>query len=175
MVLRLAGTGQLALRVTNGTALHRVTVPVPVMIEKVTEPVGFVPVTFAVNTNDDRYTDGLLDDVSPTAPGTITVKLPVAVGAAAKLALPACTPCSVQVPKISKVIVVPLTPDEVQTVGVVDVIVTGSPDVAVAEIVTGGEPNGTLANPPNEIVCAPTVIANVCVTCGAAEKFALPA
>ena len=71
--------------------------------------------------------------------------------------------------------VVPLTPDEVQTVGVVDVTVTGKPDDDVADTLIGGVPRGWLIKPLKVITWVPWPIANVCVTCTAAVKFALPA
>ena len=97
----------------------------------------------------------MLDDVRLTAPGTMTVKLVVAVAAGLKFAFPACVPCNVQMPSANSVIVVPLTPDDVQTVGVSDVTVTGRPDVAVADTPIGAVPNGRLGTPPNVIACAP--------------------
>ena len=50
--------------------------------------------------------------------------------------LPAWSPFRVQVPAETSVIVVPFTPPAVHTAGVVEVIVTGSPDVEVAVIET---------------------------------------
>ncbi len=51
--------------------------------------------------------------------------------------LPAWSAWTVHVPAVRRVIVAPFVPPDVQTVGVVVLNVTVSPDVAVADTVTG--------------------------------------
>jgi len=55
----------------------------------------------------------------------------------------------VQVPVEARVTV---APDTVQTAGVVEAKLTGSPELAVAEIVNGATPNATLLSEGNAIV-----------------------
>ena len=52
---------------------------------------------------------------------------------------------------------------------------TGRPDDAVALTVKSGSPNVLSGSAPNEIVCAPFVIANLCETSGAGAYVASPA
>ena len=53
------------------------------------------------------------------------------------MALPAWLACTVQVPVLTKMIVAPFVPPEVQTKGVVVLKLTARPDDAVALTVTG--------------------------------------
>ena len=48
---------------------------------------------------------------------------------------------------------VTVEPDTVQTAGVIELKVTGSPELADALIVLGAVPMGTLFSGPNAIVC----------------------
>jgi hypothetical protein len=63
---------------------------------------------------------------------------------------------------------VTVEPDTVQTSGVVDVKLTGSPEVAVAEIANGATPRETLLSGPNVIVCAHGATVKLSVTGGVA-------
>jgi hypothetical protein len=64
---------------------------------------------------------------------------------------------------------VAVTPDTVQTPGVVDAKLTGSPELAEAVSENWAAPKTRLPKGPNEILCAVTATLNVCVT-GAAAK-----
>ena len=158
------GTVQLALADDRGTAAQMVTWPVGVTTANVTVPVGFVPLMTAVKVNGERYVAGLLELVRVTEPGGVIAKLVVTGVAAAKFALPACTPCNVHVPRASKVIVAPLTPEDVQIAVVVYVTVTGKPDEAVGVTIIGPLPSGRLPGELNAIVCAPWIMVMLCCT-----------
>ena len=71
------------------------------------------------------------------APPPLTVKLRVTAGAGANVVSPAWLAVRLQVPAATSVSVVPLT---VQIDGVVEVIVTGRPELAVAANAGGGVP-----------------------------------
>jgi hypothetical protein len=70
-----------------------------------------------------------------------------------------------QAPVATSVTVVPET---VQTDVVVEVKMTASPELAVAEMLNGGVPNATLFRTPNEMVWFACVTVNPLVTDGAA-------
>lgn len=87
-----------------------------------------------------------------------TLKLCMTIGAAAKPELPACEAASVQLPKVTRVKVLPLT---VQTAGVVEASETGRPDVAVATKGAGAEPMVWLPGDVNVMVCAANCVATM--------------
>ena len=75
--------------------------------------------------------------------------------------MPAWLAVMEQVPAATRVAEAPAT---VHTAVVVEAKLTGSPDVALAVMVTGPEPAAELPRGPNEIVCVPAVTLKVCVT-----------
>ena len=79
----------------------------------------------------------------------MTLKLRSTLGAGLKLAFPAWEARIVQMPLLMLNAKVPET---VQTAGVSDAKLTGSPDDAVAESAVGGPCNGTSASAPKVIV-----------------------
>ena len=107
----------------------------------------------------------------------VTVKLRVTDGAVLKVVLPACAATTVHVPVLSSVMVVPLVPPVVHTVGVVVVNVTGSPDDAVADRHRRLRSSVRFAKAANVMVWFVFTIVTVtdCCTCGAAAKVVLPA
>lgn len=92
------------------------------------------------------------------------------VGAALKALLPACVALIMQEPAASKFALLPLT---VQTAGVVEANVTGSPDVAVALSVTE-VPCAVAGMAGKVIVCECSVTANVLETSGAVAQVESP-
>jgi hypothetical protein len=92
--------------------------------------------------------------------------------AAFQLVLPAWSALIVQVPTVTKVTVVP---DTVQTLVVADVMVTASPEEAVALTVTGPWSKRLSASAAKVIVWLPLLIVKPCWTWDAAFQLALPA
>ena len=101
----------------------------------------------------------------------LTVKLCGTMAAAAYVLLPACVASMVQVPAAMKLAVVPLI---VQTLAVVEAKETGSPEVAVADSVSGVP---TVCGPglAKVIVCASPLTVKLCGTVAAAAQIELPA
>lgn len=111
------GTLQLAEPDTNGTALQiGVCTPLTSRLN-VTVPVGFNPSMAAVKIVGALYGAGFLEDDSVTVPGGITWTATVTLGAAEKLALPACEAVRLQTPTATGVNTFPAT---VQVAAVVD-------------------------------------------------------
>jgi len=71
-----------------------------------------------------------------------------------------------QVPEATRVTAIPET---VQTDGVVEVKLTGRPEVAVALRLKGGVPSNILPMVPNEILCEACATAKLRMTGAAAE------
>jgi hypothetical protein len=65
--------------------------------------------------------------------------------------------------------IVTVATDTVQTGVVLDVKLTASPELAVAEMANGAVPKATLPSDPKAIVWVASVTANVCVAGVAAE------
>lgn len=104
------------------------------------------------------------------AGATVTVK--DTGDAAAYKPLPAWLAAIEQLPALTSVKVVPLT---VHTLAVLEVSVTGRPDVAVATKAPGAVPKAWLPGEMKEMVWAPMATAKVLDTVVAAWKLALPA
>jgi hypothetical protein len=94
----------------------------------------------------------------------VTLKLWLTAGAGAKVVLPPWLATTVHVPIVSKVMVDPLVPPAVHTVGVVVVKVTARPEEAVALTVSGDWVVERLASVANVIVWALPLTATVWVT-----------
>ena len=82
------------------------------------------------------------------------------------MALPGWVAVMEQVPEATRVTAIPET---VQTDGVVEVKLTGRPEVAVALRLKGGVPSNILPMVPNEILCEACATAKLRMTGAAAE------
>ena len=98
----------------------------------------------------------------------VTTKLRVTVGAASCTSSPGCAARTVHVPPATRVIVVPLVPPAVQTLGVVVVNVTARFDDAVAATTIGVWSTRTLGSAANVMVCGVLCTPSVWLTDGAA-------
>lgn len=100
-----------------------------------------------------------------------TVKDRVTTGAAATLALPGWLAFSVQVPAATRPSALPLT---VHTAGVLELSVTGRPELAVADSTAAGVPRVWVPGAVKLMVCAAGAMVNEFSTALAAAKLALP-
>ena len=100
--------------------------------------------------------------VKTTAP---TVKVLETVAAGAYVALPAWSASTVQLPRASKLSVLPLT---LQTAGVRELKLTARPEVDVAVNVMGGAPSVWVPGDAKVTLCAARDTVNVAATVGAA-------
>ncbi len=110
--------------------------------------------------------------VCAIGPGGLTATVRVTATAAAKEALPVWLAVKEQLPAATRVSALPLV---VQTAGVVDTIVTGKPELALAASAAGVVPSVCGPGPAKVMVCAAAATAKDCCTALACATVVLPA
>lgn len=110
--------------------------------------------------------------VCAMGPGGFTATVRVTATAAAKMALPAWLAVKEQLPAATRVSALPLV---VHTPGVVDTIVTGKPELALATSAAGVVPSVCGPGLAKVMVCAATATAKDCCTALAGATVVLPA
>ena len=109
--------------------------------------------------------------VPPPDPAGLTAKDWPTDGAAAEFTFPACAAEMTQVPVLTNVTMFPAT---VHTPVVVEVKLTGRPELAVALIANGEVPSVAPLSTANAIVWEPRMTVKLPVTAGAAEYVVFP-